>query len=314
MQMPRDPFSTVRVLSDYLLRLRPSVSYTVNAISEGSQLHWETVDRFLEIISFCQNKAPLIQVRNVSEKKVVTIVGLPRLMQLEPEMRIMAQMYMQGAISPANEVGENDLFLTGEEKGLLVKLTDAGYIQRSERGCFLTPLGVHAILDDVAKVFEQYQMSVREEEDGKRQIEDVTKKMQETPLADLRETARLILSPRAKKILADSFGIKSPHDLETVLRSNLIHFFSEPSREEELRADRAADIRVHGDKTHKMVSDYMVILNRNMALEFTPIRARGDPMKMAFLVSRVMRLEDLKELPHQVAHFEGKIRVEEETE
>lgn len=256
-----------------------------------------------------------------------------------PEIRVLAKLAILGVTKPEHAVYLTDI-LSQEEvsslpglvaEGMLASLEDGRYFL-SSRGITIGATGLRRIMEMGIEIPPEIK-----EADPRRRMEKlagISKPREsyfEKMLAEIwnRQGARLILSPRAKKSLADSFGITDTRDFQKILRSNATHFLYEDFHDDFVKGAWASStgqfqlaaehlLKATQLRRQKPTNNYVILLNRDMALEASPFAAKADASEglskthNIFLVSNVVRMNELKDLPHRIAHFDGSISVEEQ--
>ena len=144
------------MLGSTLLKLPLNESFKVNAIAEKAGIHWETTERFVELIHFVQQRLPVIELRQVDGGKLVTVANMPRIMKYPPDIRVMIRMYLQGITSPSTARAIKEQFFLEDERNAFKRLVNARYIVRSDRGHFLSPLGVSAVMGDIRDFYSEF--------------------------------------------------------------------------------------------------------------------------------------------------------------
>jgi len=125
--MRRDPLSIVSILIQTLESLKENRDYTFNELSNRTNLHWETVKKYMFLIKYIQNLAPLIEI----EGNKFRIIKKPSSKTLNLREKLLATLFYSRAFQENSAIQ-----LQVKDNSIVQDLLTQELIQTTEHNTF----------------------------------------------------------------------------------------------------------------------------------------------------------------------------------
>lgn len=177
--MRRDPLSIISILIQTLESLNENKIYNINEISTISSLHWETCKKYINLIRYIQNLAPVISLNN----NEVKIVNKASYQNLKPEKKVLLFLFYSKAFNDKSAIE-----LLEDHRKQINILIEQNYIERTpDNRFFLKKTGKissHRIYKEIRdQIYSEYvnlQESMEfEDSNSHREIEKIWEKISE---------------------------------------------------------------------------------------------------------------------------------------
>ncbi len=180
-EMRRDPLSIVSILIQTLESLNENTDYNFNEVSNRSNLHWETVKKYIFLIKHIQNLAPIIEI----ESNKFRLMKKVKDQSLNIQTKLLLSLFYSKAFHE-----ETAINIVNQDKSLIKNLIDNEFIQETNNKFFLTDSGKRTAFrfykknrDSIYQDFLQLQSNLPPEpvsttEKLEEKVEELSKKCQ----------------------------------------------------------------------------------------------------------------------------------------